>query len=152
MQLVYTQPHRLESAVEAELGLTFRPLSALLAEADFISVHCPLSDTTRHLIGARQLAQMKPTAYLINTSRGPVVDEVALVQALQTRRIAGAGLDVFEQEPQLTEGLSALSNVVLLPHLGSATRETRKRMGEVAVANIRAALRGETPPNELTAV
>lgn len=151
MRLFYTQPQRLDRSTEAEFGLTYLPMKALLAEADFLSVHCPLTEATHHLIGAQQLAWMKPTAYLINTSRGPVIDEVALVEALQRKVIAGAGLDVFEHEPQLADGLNTLENVVLLPHLGSATLETRRRMGEVAVANILAALDGKVPPNDLTA-
>jgi len=129
------------------LGARRVELDALLAEADFVSLHVPLSPETTHLIDARRLALMKPTAYLINTSRGPVVDEVALVEALQGRRIAGAGLDVYEGEPAMAPGLGASENAVLLPHLGSATVETRDRMATMAAENVVAVLRGRRPPN-----
>jgi phosphoglycerate dehydrogenase-like enzyme len=119
----------------------------LLRESDFVSIHVPLSPHTTHMIGAAELAMMKPTAYLINTSRGPVVDEAALVTALRERRIAGAGLDVYEREPLPAPGLIELENVVCIPHLGSATQATRTRMALMAATNLVAALKGETPPN-----
>jgi glyoxylate reductase len=125
-------------------------LNEMLAEADILSLHVPLTDATRHLIGAEQLAAMKPTAYLINTSRGPVVDEAALVAALTGGRIAGAGLDVYEQEPAIHPGLFACENALLLPHLGSATIETRERMGAMVVDNVVAVLERRRPPNPIT--
>jgi glyoxylate reductase len=124
------------------------PLDDLLAAADVVSVHCPLTPETRHLIDARALARMRPSAVLVNTARGPIVDELALVAALRDGTIAGAALDVYEHEPAVTEGLLALENVVLTPHLGSATRDTREAMGLLAVAALRAVLvDGVTPPN-----
>jgi glyoxylate reductase len=122
-------------------------LDELLARADFISLHVPLTPKTRHLIGETQLRRMRPSGFLINTSRGPVVDEAALVRALQEGWLAGAGLDVYEQEPAIHPGLRALSQVVLLPHLGSATRDTRVNMGMRCVENIVAVLEGRPAPN-----
>lgn len=124
-----------------------RPLEDLLRESDFLSLHVPLTSETYHLVGEAELARMKPTAYLINTSRGPVVDETALVHALRAGRLAGAGLDVYEREPALEAGLSELPQVVLLPHLGSATLETRIRMGMICVRNIDEVLAGRPAPN-----
>jgi glyoxylate reductase len=123
------------------------PLDALLAESDFVSLHVPLSAETRHMIDAKALARMKPTAYLINTARGPVVDEPALVEALRAGRIAGAGLDVYEDEPKMAEGLADCPNTLLLPHLGSATRATRAAMSRIAAENLVAALQGKRPLN-----
>ena len=134
---------------EAETGATYVEKNVLLAQADFLTLHVPLLPATRHLISARELKLMKKTAILINSSRGPVVNEADLVQALKDGEIRGAGLDVFENEPALSPGLSELPNVVMAPHLGTATIETRLGMGRVAIANILAALRGETPPNKL---
>lgn len=125
------------------------PLDDVLAQSDFLSLHVPLTETTHHLIGQRELALMKPTAYLINTSRGPVIDEAALVSALKTRTIAGAALDVYEQEPLVSAGLTSLPNMVLLPHLGSATQETRVRMGLICLKNIAALLANRTAPNRV---
>jgi glyoxylate reductase len=122
-------------------------LRTLLKSSDVVSTHVPLSPATRHLIGAAELRLMKSTAILINTARGPIVDEKALIDALRRRRIAGAGLDVYEREPVVPTALRRLANVVLLPHLGSATIETRRRMLDMAVANVKAALAGRRPPN-----
>ena len=126
---------------------THRPLEEVLTQADFISLHVPLSEATRHLIGSRELAMMKSTAFLINTSRGPVIDEAALLAALRKGTIAGAGLDVYEREPLITAGLETLPNVVLLPHLGSATQQVRIKMGMLCVENIAAVLGGRPPLN-----
>jgi glyoxylate reductase len=124
------------------------PLPELLAEADVVSLHCPLTPETHHLIDAAALARMKPTAVLVNTARGPVVDEAALVEALRAGTIAGAALDVFEREPEVTEALLSMENVVLTPHLGSATRRTREAMGLLAVSALRAVLlEGRRPDN-----
>ena len=122
-------------------------MKTLLSQADFITLHVPLSDQTRHLIGSQELSLMKPTAYLINTSRGPVVDEQALLETLRNGRIGGAGLDVYENEPALTPGLVELENVILLPHVGSGTLETRFRMANMAAENLIAGLSGKVPPN-----
>jgi glyoxylate reductase len=125
------------------------PLGELLERSDFVSLHVPLTEETRHLIGAPELRRMKRTAVLVNTARGPIVDEAALVAALREGRIAAAGLDVFEREPALAPGLRDLPQVVLAPHVGSATVATRVRMAEVAALNIVAALRGEPIPNRV---
>ncbi len=147
MRLLYTDPSRLDPSVEAALGVEWVPLPDLLAEADFVSVHVPLAPTTRHLVGSHELAHMKPTAYLINTARGPVVDEAALVAALREGRIAGAALDVFEHEPRVAPALLAMPNVVLTPHIGSAEVELRARMADVVVDNILAMVDGRRLPN-----
>jgi len=132
---------------EGELGAEFVDLETLLRESDIVSVHVPLTEATRGLIGAAELALMKPTALLINTARGPVIDQAALVQALQQGVIAGAGLDVYEVEPlPADDPLLALDNVVLLPHLGSATVATRTRMAVMAAENLIAGITGERPP------
>ena len=123
------------------------PLPELLERADFVSLHCPLTDETRHRIGEPELRRMRPHAVLVNTARGPIVDEHALVRALREGWIGAAGLDVFEDEPQLAPGLADLPNVVLAPHVGSATYATRARMAEMAARNIVAVLRGEPVPN-----
>jgi glyoxylate reductase len=127
----------------------FRSLRDLLGEADIVTIHVPLTSATHHLIGARELASMRPTAFLINTARGPIVDEGALVDALKTGIIAGAGLDVYEQEPALHPTLAQLKQVVLLPHLGSATLHARVQMGLVCLENIYAVLDGRPAPNQL---
>jgi len=124
-------------------------MKRLLRESDFVSLHVPLTEETKYLIGEKELAMMKPTAFLINTSRGPVVDEKALVKVLRERKIGGAGLDVYENEPALAPGLTELDNVTLLPHVGSGTLETRTRMASLAVENLLAGLRGDVPPNIL---
>lgn len=130
-----------------KMGAVCCPLGELLGQSDFVSLHVPLTTQTRHMIGRPELAAMKPSAILINTSRGPVIDEEALVEALRHRVIAGAGLDVYEHEPALCPGLIDLPNVVLLPHIGSATTTTRATMATVAAGNLVAMLRGEVPPN-----
>lgn len=132
---------------EALTGGKFVDLETLLREADFVSLHVPLMPETKHLIGAQEFKMMKKSAILINTSRGPVVDEIALVQALQEGEIWGAGLDVYEWEPELAPGLAELANAVICPHIASATFETRTKMGMMAVENLLAGLRGEMPPN-----
>lgn len=147
MRVLYHNRNRLEQAVEAELGATWVELSTLLRQADFVSLHVPLTAETRHCIGEAELRMMQPTAYLINTARGPVVEEPALIRALQEGWIAGAGLDVFEYEPQVPQSLRELDNVVLVPHIGSASVATRDKMAIMAAQNLVAALRGERPPH-----
>ena len=147
MRLLYFSRQR-KPELEAGLGLEYRPLNELLCEADFISLHCALTPETRHLIGARELTLMKPTAILINTARGPVVDQNALAAALKAGTIAAAGLDVFETEPvPLDDPILSLPNVVALPHIGSASIATRGRMARMAADNLLAALAGQRPPN-----
>ena len=151
MNVIYTGPSRAPEAVEHALGgARYVELDDLLASADVVTVHTPLTSATRHLIDASRLRRMRPTAYLVNTARGPIVDEAALAQALRDGTIAGAALDVFEHEPEVDPGLLELENVVLLPHLGSATIETRTAMALLAAQNAIAVLRGEpalTPVN-----
>lgn len=149
MKVIYTDIRRLPPAVEAQHNLIFLPKRDLLQEADFVTLHVPLMPETRHLIGESELQLMKKSAFLINASRGPVVDEQALVAALKLGIIAGAGLDVFEEEPKVHPQLLQMENVVLLPHIGSATRATREKMSLAAVNNILAVLRGEIPPHIL---
>lgn len=133
---------------EKEYGANYREnMDDLLHEADFVSIHVPLLESTRHLINVERLKKMKPTAYLINTSRGPVVDEQALVEALKNGVIKGAALDVFENEPALAPGLAELENIILTPHIASATMEARQAMSEIAAKNIIEALEGRIPPN-----
>lgn len=141
MKVVYHSRTQLPS-VEEKLGIRYLPLQELLQQADFVSLHAPYNHQTHHLIGWEALSQMKKSAYLINTSRGALVDEPALVKALQQGEIAGAGLDVYEDEPRLTSGLADLNSVVLAPHLGSATWETRGQMAVTAAQNIVAELCG----------
>jgi glyoxylate reductase len=145
MNILYTG--RRESPSLDAIGGRQVGLDRLLNESDFVSLHVPLTAETTHLINARTLALMKPTAYLINTSRGPVVDEAALVDALKAGRIAGAGLDVYEREPLMAHSLADCENAVLLPHLGSATFQTRARMSRIAAENVIAVLEGRRPPN-----
>ena len=149
MRLIYHNRRRLPPPVEKRFRVAYRPLSRLLAAADIVSLHVPLASETRHLIDRRAFDVMKSTALLINTARGPVVDEMALATALRKGRIAGAGLDVFEEEPRVQKGLLNLPNVVLLPHLGSATVETRIRMGWMVIENIQAVLKGKPAPNTI---
>lgn len=145
MKVLYHNRARLNADEERDLGVVYAEKDELLATADFVSLHVLLSDETRHLIGPRELGLMKPTAYLVNTSRGPVVDEAALVEALREKQIEGAGLDVYENEPVLAPGLTSLDNVVLLPHVGSATVETRMKMARMAAEHLLVGLRGERP-------
>jgi lactate dehydrogenase-like 2-hydroxyacid dehydrogenase len=143
MKVIYHDPYPPPPDVAAALGAEPRAiLEQVLREADFVSLHCPATPETRHLMNRERLAQMRSDAYLINTARGDVVDEAALVEALTSRRLAGAGLDVFEKEPEVTPALLAMENVVLLPHLGSATRETRVAMGMRALENLRLFFKG----------
>jgi glyoxylate reductase len=147
---LYHNRHRLPVGVEAELGASYEPnLDALLASADIISINCPHTSETHELIDARRIALIKPDAYLINTARGEIVDEDALIKALQNGEIGGAGLDVYTHEPNVDPRLLALSNVVLLPHMGSATYEGREAMGEKVIANIRAWVDGHRPPDQV---
>jgi gluconate 2-dehydrogenase len=146
MPIIYSGNSR-KTDLESQLGAQFRELDQLLAEADFVCLVVPLSEKTRHLIGQRELALMKPSAILVNISRGPVVDEPALIEALQNGRIRGAGLDVYEKEPLAESPLFQLNNAVTLPHIGSATHETRAAMANLAVDNLRSALIGERPQN-----
>jgi glyoxylate reductase len=146
MRVLYWTPRRKPEAEEREAGLTYVPLEQLLRESDFISLHSPLNAETRHQIGAREIKMMKNTAYIINTARGPIIDEDALVRALKAKKIAGAGLDVFEREPNVHAELKKMKNVVLNPHLGSATIEVREEMANIVVDNIEALLEGRTPP------
>lgn len=147
MRVLYWAPRRKPESEEREAGLTFTPLDQLLQESDFVSLHQPLNASTRHQIGARELGLMKKTAFLINTARGAIVDEAALVRALKGKKIAGAGLDVFEHEPKVHPELKRMKNVVIVPHLGSATVEVREEMANVVVDNIVAVLEGQRPPN-----
>ncbi len=147
MRVIYYNRHRLESSQEKAHNVEYVNFTTLLEEADYISLHVPLLPQTRHLISTDEFKKMKSTAFLINTSRGPVVDEKALIVALNTKEIRGAGLDVYENEPALTPGLSELDNVVLLPHIGSATVETRTKMAFMAVENLLAGLKGKVPNN-----
>ncbi|HXL03144.1 MAG TPA: D-glycerate dehydrogenase [Candidatus Atribacteria bacterium] len=145
MQVIYFSHHRLEDK-EKELGVTYYPFLELLAQSDFITLHVPLTRETYHLIGEEELKMMKKESYLINTSRGSVIDEKALIRALKEGWIRGAALDVFEQEPQVEPELLELEEVVLTPHLGSASRTTRTKMAILAANNLALALRGEIPP------
>ena len=147
MTIAYTKRSPLDAATNAELEATHMDLDQLLATSDVVSLHCPYSPETHHLINAERLSKMKKNAFLVNTARGPVVDEAALVDALKGGVIAGAGLDVFEHEPKVHEGLLGLDNAVLIPHLGSATVETRTAMANLAATNALAFLAGNTPPN-----
>jgi glyoxylate reductase len=146
MRVLYHDLNRPPAEVEQELAAQYRDLDDLLRESDFVSVHVSLTPQTRHLINAARLALMKPTAVLVNTSRGPVIDEQALARALQQGQIFAAGLDVFEREPEVHPGLLSCGNAVLIPHLGSATVQTRQAMADLAVDNLLAALEDRRPP------
>lgn len=147
MRVLYSDADRVREDVERQLGVTYVSLEELLTQSDFVTLHVPLDDTTYHLIDERALELMKSTAYLVNVSRGPVVDERALVSALQSGRIAGAGLDVYENEPKLAAGLAELDNVILIPHLGANSRRTRDLMAAMTIENVTIALSGGVPPN-----
>jgi glyoxylate reductase len=147
MEILYHSRSRVDEGVEKSLGARYVDLPTLLAESDFLSLHTPLTPETRHLIGAEELARMKPSSYLINTSRGPVIDENALAEALENGTIAGAGLDVYENEPEINPRLMKAKNVVLAPHIGSGSIETRDKMAAMAAENIISAMRGRKPPN-----
>lgn len=145
MPVLYHQRHRLPEEEERRLNARFVALEELLRESDFVTLHVPLTSETKYRIGAEQLAMMKPTAYLIHAARGKVVDDQALVAALQQNQIAGAALDVYENEPELTAGMTELDNLILLPHIGSASTETRDTMALLVVDNVFDALDGKTP-------
>jgi glyoxylate reductase len=147
MRLLYH--NRKPSSHMESLGAVLAPLAELLREADFISIHVPLTAETRHLIGAKELASMKPTAVLINTARGPVIEEAALAEALLKKRIFAAGLDVYEEEPKVNPTLYELENAVLLPHIGSATTTARANLAALATENLIAMLAGKRPPTPL---
>ncbi len=147
MRILYTKRRRLDEARETALGVEYRSLDDLLRESDFVSVNVALTPETVHLIGHREFAVMRPSAYLVNTSRGPIVDEKALLRALKDKRIAGAALDVYEHEPMVEPALIQLPNVVLTPHLGSAALETREQMASIVVDNVVAVIEGRRPPN-----
>lgn len=149
MRILYHDARRAGIELERRLGLEFAAKERVLGESDFVSLHVPLLDSTRHLIGAAELAAMKRTAILVNTARGPVVDEAALVDALRAGTIRAAGLDVFEREPEVHRGLLELDNVVLAPHIASASHETRRKMSMMAAENAAAAAAGRRPPNVL---
>lgn len=149
MRVLYSDEAQQPPDVERELGAKFVSRDTVLRESDFISLHVPLMPTTRHLIGREQLALMKPTAIIVNTSRGPVIEEQALVDALKAGKIGGAGLDVFEFEPKVHADLLRLDNVVLAPHIASASYATRERMATLAAENCIAGLSGAVPPNLL---
>jgi glyoxylate reductase len=147
MRVLYWTPRRKPASEEREAGLTYVPLDELLAQSDFVSLHSPLTPHTRHQIGARELRLMKKTAFLINTARGAIVDEAALIRALARKQIAGAGLDVFEHEPKVELALRKMPNVALTPHLGSGVVEVREAMANIVVDNIIAFMEGRRPPN-----
>ncbi|HEV2200165.1 MAG TPA: D-glycerate dehydrogenase [Bryobacteraceae bacterium] len=147
IRVLYHDQTRLAPELERELNAEFVSMERVLSESDFVSIHVPLSEETRHLIGERELRQMKPEAILVNTSRGPVVDEVALARALREKWITAAGIDVFEREPEVHPDLLACANAVLAPHVGSASVATRMKMATMAAENALAALEGKRPPN-----
>ena len=149
MKIIYSDPRRLPEAEEKVFEAGHRSFDDLLREADFVSLHPQLTPETRHLMSDAQFALMKPTAFVVNTSRGPVIDEAALVRALQAKKIAGAGLDVYEHEPQVSPDLVAMPNVVLTPHLGSAVLELREGMAHVVVDNTIALIEGRPPVSSL---
>jgi glyoxylate reductase len=151
MRILYQDAVAADSATERDLGASRTDIAILLRESDFVTLHTPLLPETRHLINAQSLKAMKKTSYLVNASRGPVVDEAALAQALKEGWIAGAGIDVFEEEPKVHPGLIGLPNLVLAPHIGSASWETRLQMANLAVDNCLAVLEGRTPPTPVNA-
>lgn len=147
MKVLYTRRHRLHPEMEEALSVSYRSFDELLAECDFLSLHMPLTPETHHLMNRDTLMKMRPGSVLINTSRGPLIDEEALVDVLKNGPLAAAGLDVFEEEPRVHPGLVSLKNVVLTAHIGSATNATRTRMGDLALQNLLAFLGGESPLN-----
>lgn len=147
MNIIYHNRNRLDHEIESSLDARCVSLDELFGTADMISLHTPLTDQTRHLINEGAILQMKKGAYLINTSRGEIIEESALIEALKSGKIKGAGLDVYEFEPVFSPELVSMDNVVLLPHIGSATHETRTKMSEMVAENVIAALRGRRPPN-----
>lgn len=147
MRVVYFDAFRRKPEEEKKLGVEYLPFDDLLRQADFVSIHVSLDETTHHMFSTKQFSLMKSTAHLVNSSRGPVVDERALVEALKAKKIAGAGLDVFEYEPEMAPGLAELDNVTIVPHIASASVETRTKMGTMAAANLLAMLKGELIPN-----
>lgn len=147
MNILYYDEYRPDAKLEKELGITYVPFDELLQKSDYVSIHVPLMESTHHFIGERELKLMKKSAYLINSARGPIVDEKALVKALKEKEIAGAGLDVFEDEPELAPGLAELDNVVIAPHIASATVETRSKMATMAAEGCLSVLKGEKPVN-----
>lgn len=150
MNIIYNKRSRLPASVEDELGVTFEPdIDRLVARSDIITLHCPLTADTDKIINADRIAQMKPNAYVINSSRGELIDEDALIEALQSGRIAGAGLDVYTHEPAVDSRFLSIANVVLLPHLGSATVEGREASGERVITNIRVWADGHRPPDQV---
>ncbi len=150
MDVVYHNRHRLPGSFETMLGARYEPdLDRLIAEADVLTLHCPGGPDTHHLLNSARFAAMKPTAYVINTGRGDLIDEDALVQALQQGQIAGAGLDVYAREPKVDPRLIAMPNVITLPHMGSATLEGREHAGEKVIANIRFWIDGHRPPDQV---
>lgn len=150
MNVLYFDQKRDEEFEMTNKGMKYSTLEELLRQSDFVSIHVPFTPETKHLINTNTLSLMKPTAFLINTARGPIVDEAALVVALKSKKIAGAGLDVYEAEPQLAEGLTELENVVLTPHTASATYEARGAMSKIVAENILAVFEEKTPPNVVT--
>lgn len=150
MNIIYNKRSRLPASVEDELGVTFEPdIDRLVARSDIITLHCPLTADTDKIINAERIAQMKPNAYVINSSRGELIDEDALIEALQSGRIAGAGLDVYTHEPAVDSRFLSIANAVLLPHLGSATYEGREASGERVITNIRVWADGHRPPDQV---
>ncbi len=150
LNVTYHNRHRLPAVIEQELAATFEPdLDRMIAAADVVSLHCPGSSETHHILSAARIAAMKPTAYVVNTARGELIDEEALIAALEAGRLGGAALDVFEHEPAVNPRLVALSNVILMPHLGSATVESREDSGARVIANIRYWADGHRPPDQV---
>ncbi len=145
MRVLYHNRNRLSEEKERDLNAIYTPLEELLRQSDFVTVHAPLTEATQHMIGKEQFLMMKPTAYFIHASRGKVVDDQALVKALKAGEIAGAALDVYENEPALSQGMTELENLMLLPHIGSASHETRDKMADLVADNVLDALAGKTP-------
>jgi lactate dehydrogenase-like 2-hydroxyacid dehydrogenase len=147
MPIIYYSRTRLDDATERELGVQYQPLTEVIAKSDFLSLHLSYSPAVHHMLGAEEFKMMKPSAFIINAARGPIIDEAALLAALQAKTIAGAALDVYEFEPKVTAGLEKLDNVILCPHLGNATIETRNAMAAIAAKNIIEVLSGRQPLN-----